>query len=220
MAGLLFLIGFGQPSRAFDLGPGLEAAFAAGANPVHGIGSRRDEAGLGAPGDDELAGASAAGDTVNDHGLVGGVVLVHELKEVLDLFVSGHSVVGDVNEVIVKPFGNILAIVELADIDHGLDALVVKEVEHVGVRPPGGGDDSFHDPGEGFGSLRLSALWPIPRSNGHGGLWQLWNAKQFRTGEWMATARTLFHLFPACSGVFISQVSLIKMGTDYVPLAR
>jgi hypothetical protein len=42
------------------------------------------------------------------------------------------------------------------------------EVKDVRIGPPGGGDDVFHDPGEGLGSFGLASFGPIPGSNGRG----------------------------------------------------
>lgn len=169
---------FGELSSAFDLFSGLEAAFAALANPVHGVGALGDEAGLGAPSDDELARAATSGDAVDDNWLIGGLVFVHQAEEVFDLGVFGNSVIGDVEEVVVELGGHVFAIIELADVDHGLDAFFVEDVEDVGIGPPGSGDHSFLDPGEGFGALGLSAIGPIGRTNRHG--WLLQYGKAFQ----------------------------------------
>lgn len=167
----------GQPFGTLDLGLGFKAAFAAGANPVDGVGPFGDEAGLGAPGDDELAGATAASDAVNDDGFLGRVVLVHEGKELVDLLVARDAVVRDVDEVVVKALGDILTVVEFTNVDDGFDAFLIEDIEDVGIGPPGGGDDVFDDPREGFGALGLPAFGPVGRANGHGvfsirGVWK------------------------------------------------
>ena len=64
--------------------------------------------------------------------------------------------------------GHVLPIVELAAIDNGLDLVCLVDVKNIGVGPPGGGDDVFHDPGEGLGSFGLASFRPIPGSNGQG----------------------------------------------------
>ena len=180
---LFLLISLRQASGALNLSAGLEAAFAAGADPVHGVGSFGDKASLSAPGDNKLAGPPATCDAMHHHGLFGGVVLVHEREELCDLFLGGHSVIRHMDEVVVEALGDILSVVELADIDHGLDAFIVEEVEDVRVWPPRGGDHSFDNPSEGLCPFWLSAFWPIPRSNGHGEVWHFCDWKQFLTRE-------------------------------------
>ena len=164
----------GEPLCALNLFSGFEAALSQGSDPVDRICSFRDEAGLGAPSDDELSGATTAGHAMNDHGFFGGVMAVHERKEVVDLFVGGHSIVGDMDEVIVELVGDVFAVVELADIDDCFDALFVENIEDIGVRPPGGGDDILQDPSERFGPFRLSSFRPIRRSNRHGLVMAVW----------------------------------------------
>ena len=107
-----------------------------GADPVYGVCSFWDVAGFGAPGDDELAGSSAAGDAVDDDGFAGFLVLIHEVEELVDLFVGGDSVVWDVDVVVVELVWDVFAVVELAAVDDGFDAVVSVEVEDVWVWPP------------------------------------------------------------------------------------
>lgn len=163
----LISVFFREALGALDLGAGFEAAFPASADPIDRIGPLWDEACFGTPRDDELPGASTTSDTVDDDRFIGRMVFVHECEELIDLLVARNSVVGNVDKVVVEALGDVLAIVELADIDDGFDPFVLEELEDIGIGPPGSGDHSFDDPSKGFGALRLSALGPVGRANGH-----------------------------------------------------
>lgn len=91
---------------------------------------------LGAPGDDELAGSSAASDAMDDYGFASFMMLFHEVEELVDLFIGRDSVVWDVDVVVVELVWNVFAVVELAAVDYGFDSVVSVEVEDVWVWPP------------------------------------------------------------------------------------
>ena len=152
--------------NGLDLVTGFETAGAAGADPLDGILMGGDETGFGTPSDDELPCATTAGDAVNDDRFTSRVVLVHEAEEALHLGIGRHAVVGHVDVVVSEVGRHILAIVELAAVHDGPDAVVVIEVEDIRIGPPGGGDDVRHDPSEGLGAMRLAFSGPIPGANG------------------------------------------------------
>ena len=161
-----------QPFRALGLLTRLQAAFSAGSNPLHRVGVGGDESGFGAPGDDELPGSATTGDAMDDDGFLGLMMLIHQVHEAFDLGIGRNAIVGNVEVVVLKVAGHVLPIVELAAIDDGLDLVCLVDVKNIGVGPPGGGDDVFHNPSEGFGSFGLSPFGPIPGSNGLGhGCW-------------------------------------------------
>ena len=167
-----------QTSRTFHLGAGLETALAALAKPHHRILAFGDEARFGTPRDDELSCPPATGDTMHHHRFPGGMMEIHEFHKVIDLILLGHAVIRDVDEIIIILEWDILSVVEFANIHHGLDPLLLKDVENIRVRPPRGRDDAFDDPGERLSPFRLPFLGPIPRSNCLTRLWPDWFAKQ------------------------------------------
>ena len=149
-----------------------QATFSAGSNPLHGVGVGGDESGFGTPGDDELPSSATTGDAMDDNGFFGLMMLIHQGHEAFDLSVGRHAVVGDVEVVVGELAWHVLAVVELAAIDDCADLVFLIEVKDVRVGPPGGGDDVFHDPGEGLGSFGLASFGPIPGADGRWhGLW-------------------------------------------------
>ncbi len=83
----------------------------------------------------------------------------------VDLFIGGDSVVWDVDVVVVEFVWDVFAVIELAAVDHGFDAVVTVKLEDIWVWPPRGGDFVFDDPGEWFCSFWLAFRWPVPWSD-------------------------------------------------------
>lgn len=138
---------------------------------MHRIGVGRDEARLGTPSHDELTCPATASDTMHNDGLVRLMMLIHQVQEAFDLDIGRHAVVRHIEVMIHKLLRHVLAVVELAAIDHRPDLVFLVEIKDIRIRPPRRGDDAFDDPGEGLGSFGLTSFGPIPGADRlwHGG---------------------------------------------------